>query len=243
VRNLRVENELADLRLEGLSRIYGTFYKPQFQGGLEILDGKVFVLNREFAFQRGRISLDRPGPTYSILDLAYEPLLLNPELDMEATTSVIPSDETEEYQVSLKLQGPAQQAVPQFSSEPALLPLQLLGLLAFGSLSQGEYDYQSALYTAAGQLLLSRQVKRIGLDEFQILPSGTALGTVGEPSVRLGKYFEFPVPVRLRYEASTQEPSEGQFRAEYKLGYLTLTGAAQSKYERYGLGIGLKKDF
>lgn len=244
VRNLSVENELVDVRLEGLSRIDGTFYKPRFQGGLEILDGKVFVLNREFVFQKGRISLDRTGPTYSILDLAYEPLLLNPEMDVEATTSVRPNDEDEDYEVTLKLQGPALQAVPQFTSVPATSPLQLLGLLAFGSLSQSQYDYQSALYTAAGQLLLSRQVKKIGLDEFQILPSGTLLETVGKPSVRLGKYFKFPLPLRMGYEASTQDPSWGEFRVEHRLGsYLTLTGAAQSKYERYGLGIGFKKDF
>ena len=98
--------------------------------------------------------------------------------------------------------------------------------------------------TAASQLLLSRQVKKIGLDQFQILPSGTLLETVGKTSIRMGKFFTFPLPLQINYEASTDFPSEGQFRVEHKIGtYMTLTGAAQSKYQRYGLGIGLKKDF
>ena len=94
-------------------------------------------------------------------------------------------------------------------------------------------------------MLLSRQVKKIGLDQFQILPSGTLLETVGKSSVRLGKFFSFPLlPMQVDYEAATDNPSSGEFRVEHKMGsYMTLTGAAQSKYQRYGLGIGLKKDF
>jgi autotransporter translocation and assembly factor TamB len=243
VRDLRVKNELADLRLEGGVTAYGTFYKPRFQGGLEVTEGKAFVLNREFSFKKGRISLDRLVPTYSILDLAYDPLLLNPDLDLELGTTVKPIEETEgDYQVTLRLQGPVQEVAPEFSSEPSLGDTEILTLLAFGSTSPA--NYREALYTAAGQLLLSKQVEKIGLDEFQVLPSGTVLNTVGQPSVRLSKHFAFPVPLWVRYEAATAKPAFGELRLEYKLtSYLTLTGAAQSEYDRYGLGLGLKKDF
>jgi hypothetical protein len=119
----------------------------------------------------------------------------------------------------------------------------LYRLLAFGAVQQSQSE-KDIFYTAAGQLLLSRQVKKIGLDQFQLLPSGTLLETVGEPSIRLGKFFKFPLHLQVNYEAATDYPSEGQFRIEHKVGaYLTLNGAAQSKYQRYGLGIGLKKDF
>jgi hypothetical protein len=38
--------------------------------------------------------------------------------------------------------------------------------------------------------------------------------------------------------------SSGEVRIEHKLkSFLTLTGSAQSEYDRYGLGIGLKKEF
>jgi hypothetical protein len=249
LRDLQVDSELAQLRVEGVSRIDGSFYKPRFQGGLEIPEGQVAVLNSEFAFQKGRISLDRTAPTYSILDLAYDPLLLNPDLDLELGTTVHLNSEdaaeldAEACKVILKLQGPTVGVVPEFSSEPAMPEQDLYRLLAFGAVqqSQGEKDI---FYTAAGQLLLSRQVKKIGLDQFQILPSGTLLETVGKPSVRLGKFFKVPLHLQVNYEAATEYPSEGQFRVEHKMGsYLTLSGAAQSKYQRYGLGVGLKKDF
>ncbi len=250
LRDLQVENELTELQVEGFSRIYGSFYSPQFQGGMEIAAGKVAMLNSEFSFQKGRISLDRPVPTYSLLDLAYEPLLLNPDLDLELGTTVQLSGndaaelDAEDCKVTLKLQGPYLGVVPVFTSEPAMPEQDLIRLLAFGSIQQSQGGERDVLFTAAGQLLLSRQVKKIGLDQFQILPSGTLLETVGKPSIRMGKFFTFPLPLQVNYEASTELPSSGQFRVEHKVGtYLTLTGAAQSKYQRYGLGIGLKKDF
>ena len=53
-----------------------------------------------------------------------------------------------------------------------------------------------------------------------------------------------PVPLWVRYEAVTQNPALGEFRIEHKLrSYLTITGTAQSEKERYGLGLGIKKDF
>ncbi len=250
--SLHVENELSDLDMVGDARVYGSFYKPRFQGQMQVEQGQVFLLNRQFDIRKGRINLDRLVPTYSLLELAYDPLLLNPEMDVEASATVQPIDAEEadeSYEVHLFLNGPAQEVAPRFECG-GLTDAQILTLLAFGYRSVNqltEDDYQgakSALYTAAGQLLLSRRVKKIGLDEFQILPSGTALGTVGKTSVRLGKYLEKPLPLWLRYEASTEEPSLGEIRVEHKLwSFLTLTGTAQSEYERYGLGIGLNKAF
>ena len=252
VRSMHVENELSDLDMVGGARVYGSFYKPRFQGQMEVERGKVFLLNRQFDIQKGRITLDHLVPTHSLLDLAYDPMLLNPDLQVEASTSVQPIDAEEAegtYEVRLTLSGPARDVAPRFDCG-GLTDAQILTLLAFGYRSVNqltEDDYQgakSALYTAAGQLLLSRQVKKIGLDEFQILPSGTALGTVGKTSVRLGKYLGKPVPLWLRYEAATEEPSLGEIRVEHRLrSFLTLTGTAQSEYERYGLGIGIKKAF
>ena len=107
-----------------------------------------------------------------------------------------------------------------------------------------EEENRGALYSVAGQLLLSRQVKKIGLDEFQLLTSGTILETVGQPAVHVGKYVKWPLPLWLRYEGLTNDMSLGELRLEYKVKpYLTITGSSQSEKERYGLGMGIEKDF
>ena len=250
VRAMEVENELMDLAVEGKAAAYGSFFKPRFQGEMRVVEGKVFLLNRAFDFRKGRLNLDKLVPTYSILDLAYDPFLLNPEVDIEAVTRVIPVDaDDEEYEILFQLRGPALEVEPKFVAE-GLTDNQTLMLLAFGyssakTLTDDNYKgAKDALYTTAGQLLVSPQIKKIGLDVFEILPSGTALETVGKISVSMGRYFKSPLPLWVRYEAATSYPSQGQFSVEHRLrSYLTITGTANSEYELYGLGVGLKKKF
>ena len=253
VREMAVRNELADLLLEGSGHVYGTFYKPRIQGEMFVKkEGTVIALNNEFVFEkRGRIILDRLVPTYSILDLAYDPLLLDPELDLEAVAEVRDMADNEKRTVTMSLRGSTLRANPDFSSGD-LEKNQVIFLLAFGtSETEGvaERDIYRAAGTAVGQLLLGDQLlggqlQRIGLDEFQLLPSGTVLGTSGQPALRIGKHFRWPLPLWVRYEAITNDPSIGEAQVEYRFSrFITLRAKAHSEYELYGVGLGLKKQF
>ncbi len=243
IRNLKFDTELANADVSGAIDIGGTFQKPIFQGGIQIDEGSVFILNREFLFEHGRIVLNNLEPTRSLLDVAYDPLILNPELDLSAQSSVIDRDSRDEYVVQLDVRGTARNPAPQFTSMPALDFNSIFRLLAFGS-TQSQMEYSAALGTAAGQLL-SKHVERVGLDEFTVLPSGSVIGTVGLTTLRLGKYFEnLPLPVWVQYEAALTDMSSGEVRLEHRLlNYLTVSGTAHSKYERYGLGLGLRRRF
>lgn len=240
---LKSRSELSDIEVDGRVRVYGTFYKPRFQGELEVIEGTVILLSRPFAFTPGgRVVLDKLVPTYSILDLIYDPILLDPELDLEAVARVREPDEDEEVEVTLSLEGTVLAPDAELTS-PGLGKGQIIGLLAFGTLDQNRYNYSGALYTAAGQLLLGR-VQKAGLDEFLLLPSGTAQGTIGETSIRIGKRLTWPLPMWVRYEAVTKEPSLGQFEVEYPItSWLLLEATAHSQYETYGMGLEVSKDF
>ena len=240
---LKSRSELSDIDVDGRVRVYGTFYKPRFQGELEVIEGTVILLSRPFAFTPGgRVVLDKLVPTYSILDLIHDPILLDPELDLEAIARVRDPEEDEEVEVTLSLEGTVLAPDPGLTS-PGLGERQIIGLLAFGTLDQNRYNYSGALYTAAGQLLLGR-VQKAGLDEFLLLPSGTAQGTIGESSIRIGKRLTWPLPMWVRYEAVTKEPSLGQFEVEYPItSWLLLEATAHSQYETYGMGLEVSKDF
>ncbi|MCY3735218.1 MAG: translocation/assembly module TamB domain-containing protein [Gemmatimonadaceae bacterium] len=241
---LKSRSELSDIDVDGRVRVYGTFYKPRFQGELEVTEGTVILLSRPFVFSPGgRVVLDKLVPTYSILDLFHEPILLDPEFDLEAVARVQVADENEEREVTLSLEGTVLSPSPELTSL-GLTERQIFMLLAFGTIEEDQFNYSGALYTTAGQLLLGRRVQEAGLDEFLLLPSGTAQGTIGETTMRIGKRLTWPLPMWVRYEAVTKEPSLGQFEVEYGItSWLRLEATAHSQYELYGLGLEVSRDF
>ena len=254
IRGLALDSELAEVEASGAVEVGGTFYKPLFQGDITIDEGQVFVLNQQFNITQGRVVLNRLAPTKSILDVMYDPLELNPTLDLQAKTKKITDIESGyEYDVTLTLKGPAQKIVPDFkadSEDPDAPPLEdlpsIVNLLVFNmaDLDVADLDYTAAL-TAAGQLL-SKQVEKVGLNEFTVLPSSEIAGAEpGNPALRAGKYLGgLPLPLWVRYEALLEDMAAGEVRVEHKIkSFLTLVGSAQSKYDSYGLGIGLKREF
>ncbi|MEE3258327.1 MAG: translocation/assembly module TamB domain-containing protein [Candidatus Latescibacterota bacterium] len=245
LRELALDSELAEVVASGAVEIGGTFYKPLFQGDMAIDEGRIYLLNQQFEFESGRVVFNSLEPVGSILDVAYDPLELDPELDLRAATRVRDIQDDEEYLVTLRLQGRAEEVVPQFSSEPSKDFTSIVNLLAFNTISFQHAQYTTALGTVAGQLL-SRRVEKVGLDEFAVLPSSSLIGALpGDPAIRVGKYFGgLPLPLWVRYEALLKEMSSGEVRIEHKLkSLLTISGSAQSEYDRYGLGIGVKKEY
>ena len=256
LRGLALDSELAEVEASGAVEVGGTFYKPLFQGDITIDEGTVFVLNQPFAITRGRVVLNRLAPTKSILDVIYDPLELNPTLDVQATIEDIEDVQTgAKYDVTLTLQGPTQKIVPAFSAnseDPDLDPLDIPSIVNLLAFNMANPDTTASLNTAAvafgtaaGQLL-SKQVEKVGLNEFTVLPSSSIAGaSPGDPVLRAGKYLGgLPLPLWVRYEALLKDMSAGEVQIEHKIkSFLTIVGSAHSKYESYGLGIGLKREF
>ena len=254
IRGLALDSELAEVEASGAIEVGGTFYKPLFQGDITIDEGQVFVLNQEFNITQGRVVFNRLAPTKSILDVMYDPFELNPTLDLQAKVEDIPNIKTGyEYDVTLTLKGSAQKIVPDFkanSEDPDADPvegsLSIVNLLVFNmaDLDVADLDYDAAV-TAAGQLLSKQVEKEVGLDEFTVLPSSEIDGAEPGTALRAGKYLGgLPLPLWVRYEALLKEMAWGEVRVEHKIkSFLTIVGSAQSKYDSYGLGIGLKREF
>ena len=263
IRGLALDSELAEVEASGAVEVGGTFYKPLFQGDIIIEEGRVFVLNQQFDITQGRVVFNRLAPTKSILDVMYDPFELNPTLDLEAKTEeIIDIQDDAEYIANLTLRGPAQKIAPKLSAEPigdenleTLGTRRTVNLLAFnmadpdyaeafGSTSEALGTAATVFGTTAAQLL-SKQVEKVGLNEFTVLPSSEIDGAEPGVALRAGKYLGgLPLPLWVRYEALLEEMAWGEVRVEHKIkSFLTVFGLAQSKYDHYGLGIGLKREF
>ena len=264
IRGLTLDSELAEVEASGALEVGGTFYKPLFQGDITIDKGQVFVLNQQFNITQGRVVLNRLAPTKSILDVMYDPLELNPTLDLEAQTDEITDiNDDEKYVATLTLKGPAQKIETVLKADPenpdsdseTLYDIRAINLLAFGT---ADFDYAEAFGSTSGAVsaaatafgtvarqLLSKQVEKVGLNEFTILPSSEIAGAEPGTALRAGKYLGgLPFPLWVRYEALLKEMAAGEVRVEHRIkSFLTIVGSAQSKYDSYGLGIGLKREF
>ena len=112
--------------------------------------------------------------------------------------------------MTTSLQGAAQSAAPRFESTPALDFNRIVNLLAFGTTNVSDFNYGTALGTAAGRLL-SKRVARVGIDEFAVLPSSNVIGVEqGQPALRMGKFLEIPFPIWVRYEAAINSMGQGE---------------------------------
>ena len=104
----------------------------------------------------------------SLLEVAYDPLELNPDLDLSATTQVVDRGVPIDSTVTMSLQGPAQSAAPQFESTPALSFNRIVNLLAFGTTDVSNFNY-GGISTPAGRLL-SKRAEEVGIDESPSCP-------------------------------------------------------------------------
>lgn len=169
---LRIENNLAKIVSSADLTLQGTYDKPRLTGRAEIERGEAILEGNRYRVTRG--TFDFTNPTR-----------IEPFFDVEAETRVRVPGQT--YRVTLRATGTADRFVPEFSSDPPLPPVDVVGLLLgevtdlqdveFRALRARERSEQ-ALISGAARVLASpissgvgRAVEQtLGLDSVQITP-------------------------------------------------------------------------
>jgi translocation and assembly module TamB len=154
--DVRIDNNLARMRLNGKLKLGGTNVKPVLAGAIEAGQGaQAFFRGNTFSVSRGVLQLSGLSPTF----------------DLSAQSQV------REYLVSLKAFGRLENPEYTLSSEPALPETDLLSLLTIGVTSRERLSGQSGASLAAEALLsasgLDEQVQKflqqsVGLKDQQV---------------------------------------------------------------------------
>jgi translocation and assembly module TamB len=171
--DVRIENNLARMRLVGKLKLTGTNVKPVLVGAIEAADGaQAFFRGNTFSVTRGLLQFNGLVPTF----------------DLSAQSQV------REYLVNVKAFGRFEDPKISFSSEPMLSDADVVSLLTVGVTTREKFASQSGASLAAEALLsasgLDQQVQRflsqsVGLKDQQVRLTTTfneATGTA-EPSV------------------------------------------------------------
>jgi outer membrane protein assembly factor BamA/autotransporter translocation and assembly factor TamB len=228
-----VRNNLAQLEAEGTLRLRGSMDEPAPFGRFDVRPGgKVFLQEREFAIQSGRIAYD--GTT-------------DPEIAITATTVIGQPDG--DYQVTVVATGPLETPVLTLRSSPALSEREIASLIATGrtdvALTSGAWvvgEQAAALLAGRFTRAVARELIDLGLDQVDIQPE--LLAREGEPSARFTFGKQIGRTLRLVYSTSLSDPEAQYYQALFRFREgMELSAKLQRRFDgtyTYSLGQRLR---
>lgn len=222
--NVRVRNNVADLKGMADLTVRGTVARPVLFGTVEFERGGTLVYSDdEFDVERARITFANPAE-------------IDPLIDLVASTTV------REYEVTLTLSGKLDTLQAKVSSNPPLADLDIVALLTTGqplgqggnlpgpgtlpatalpttgalpgsgsateSSAAGGFSAESFLAGQAASVVAQRVNTLFGFDKFRISPVGTTTGgSISGVGVTVGKRLSKSVFVTYTEQPSTQQQS------------------------------------
>ncbi len=152
-------------------QVRGTAAQPVILGRVNLTSGDFIINGNRFLLSGGTIQFINPMQTEPVLNLTL-------------TTTI------QEYNISMRFQGPAQQIHAEYSSDPALPTADIIHLLAFGNTTEAAANNatpanQQAEALVASQVssqVTSRISKVAGISQLSVSPvlqSGTNQGPPG----------------------------------------------------------------
>ena len=210
--NLRVETNLAKLRVGGTLSLEGTTADPILFGSLESSEGRI-------TFRKNRYDLLAAAVRFT------DPRKIDPILDVTGRARI------KDYDITVRLTGRAENLSVRFSSTPPLDEEQLLLLTTLGLTR--EEAAKSPAGVAAGQVvqllideLLGPEASGYGLDVFEVQSTDTTQKGAAETkqtTVRVGK--QVTEDIKVLYSQSIAGASKRVLRVEYQvIGPLFLAG-------------------
>jgi translocation and assembly module TamB len=191
-------------------QVRGTAADPVILGRVDLNGGDIILNGDRFVLAGGTIQFVNPSQT-------------EPVMNVSVTTTI------QQYNISLRFNGPTDQLSTQYTSDPALPQVDIINLLAFGSTteasavaSQGTSTTQTGESLVASQLsseVTSRLSKVAGISQLSISP---VLGNSTNPGNGANITIQQRVTGNLFVTFSTntatsQQVIQGQYRISPKV--------------------------
>jgi translocation and assembly module TamB len=203
---LDFQNSYAQLAGSVDLRIRGTLAQPAILGKINITDGTANFAGTTYRLQHGEIFFTNP-------------VMIQPIIDIDATTRV------EEYDVTIGLHGSLNQLRPTFRSEPPLPQADVISLLALGRTQEEQALYSQqeqsigsdsttnallggALNAAVG----SRVQKLFGGGSVKIDP--TYVGSIGSSSARITVQQNISRNIQVTYATNVNATAQQLIQAQ-----------------------------
>jgi len=228
--NLFIDMNLGNLQLEGYVAISGPLISPGFIGDLQIIDGYIYYLDREFFITEGNISNFDPE--------------FNPSFDITGTTDVIAytaaASQTQSYSITLLISGDLEKPQVDLTAEPPLSKPDIISVLTLGStLGSVGSDLANRIGNLVGQEIIglgTSKLERI-LDLQSINISGDIFNTATGKGPEVTLTRRFSRRLIITYTTGFADLFSPKISAIFRLfPFLFLTGETNEQ----GADIGLR---
>ncbi|HEV2387478.1 MAG TPA: translocation/assembly module TamB domain-containing protein [Candidatus Acidoferrales bacterium] len=222
------------INLDAGLRVRGTWNRPSVLGHVHLLSGQVNVRGDKYRLTRGDLNFANP-------------LLLDPEMNVEATTTI------QQYQVTVDLTGQASALRLSYRSDPPLPESDVIALLALGytgeesqlrTAGQPTNFGASALLSQAISSEVGGRIERLfGISRFRIDPELAGTGTESNAAARITVEQQVTPNLTITYSANATSNSEQVIQIEYAVSRDISIVALRDINGTFGLDIEFKKHF
>lgn len=210
-RNLRIENNLANLDLSSDIRIRGFIPTPQIWGRLDVNSGSLRFRGREYKLMRSNIEFLGDNTAVAVVD-------------GRAVTSV------GDYTINISATGPIEDIKVDMSSLPPLPRTDIVALLALGTTTEHLEKSEAVTALEATNILtgslqdeLEGQAYNIfGIDQFQVNPSYSQQAQASVPRITVGKSVSDSVFVKYSADIGSGQSQEVSLEYALKPGVVFL---------------------
>lgn len=204
----RLEWTGAHIETDANLRVRGTWNRPSVLGHVHLLSGEINFRGNKYRLNRGDMNFANP-------------LRLDPEMNVEATTTI------QQYEVTVDLTGRASALRLAYRSDPPLPETDVISLLALGytgeaselrSASQtGQYGATALLGEAVSSEVGGRIARLFGISRFSIQPSLAATGVENNAAARIAIEQQVTPNLTITYATNATSSAEQVIQIEYSV--------------------------
>jgi translocation and assembly module TamB len=212
-------------------QVQGTAAQPVVLGRVDVAGGEVIFLNNRYDITGGTVEFANPTRTEPVLNLG-------------ATATI------DEYNISLRLEGPVDRLRTHYSSDPALPPVDIINLLAFGKTTEataassgqlGGLGAESVLASGISSQVTGRVERLVGISQLSIDPS---LGSnQGDPGARIAIQQRVTSNLFVSFSADVSSTLRQVIQVRYRLSSRWSIAADMDENGGFGFDVRLRKEF
>lgn len=212
-------------------RVVGTAEDPVILGRIVINGGDLIILGNRYVLQHGTIDLINPSQT-------------EPVLNVEANTDI------NQYNIQIRMWGPADHLHTSYASVPALPPSDIINLIAFGKTTEAQANASNAPGNLGAESLVASQVssqvtsrleKIAGISQLTIDPE---LGGNGKtPGARIAIQQRVTGKIYVTFSTDVTSTQDTIIRLEYHQSPRTTFSGTRDQNGGFGFETKIKKSW